>query len=173
MRNIFLSCLRQKINYYSNGCKIVAPNALFSLSQKLQGVIPVLRHWDLFCKPIGFLHYLLSFQCMTLEPVFFFFWIPVSRAQLYEHCGLRLAGGGHPSSETLGSRKIDRKQAHYTTFSMKLTKNWIPVLRTGMTMSATQITYKSQCSYSCASRAGMTLKGGLLVFHVNNGMQGV
>ncbi|MDR2045753.1 MAG: hypothetical protein LBP77_02045 [Rickettsiales bacterium] len=79
MRNIFLSCFRQKINYHSNGCKIVAPNALFSLSQKLQGVIPVLRHWDLFCKPIGFLHYLLSFQCMTLEPVFFFFWIPVSR----------------------------------------------------------------------------------------------
>ncbi|SRR6266576_1586499 len=73
MRNIFLSCFRQKINYHSNGCKIVAPNALFSLSQKLQGVIPVLRHWDLFCKPIGFLHYLLSFQCMTLEPVFFFF----------------------------------------------------------------------------------------------------
>jgi len=119
MRNIFLSCFRQKINYHSNSCKIVAPNALFSLSQKLQGVIPVLRHWDLFFKPIGFLHYLLSFQCMTLEPVFFFFWIPVSR--------------------------------------------------TGMTMSATQITYKSQCSYSCASRAGMILKGGLLVFHVNNG----
>ncbi|WP_411131026.1 hypothetical protein [Wolbachia endosymbiont of Tettigetta isshikii] len=82
---------------------------------------------------------------------------------------MRLLGGCHPSSETLGSRKIDRKQAHYTTFSMKLTKNWIPVSRTGMTMSATQIAYKSQCLYSCASCAGMTLKGGLLVFYVNNG----
>ncbi|QIT36543.1 class I SAM-dependent methyltransferase [Wolbachia endosymbiont of Brugia pahangi] len=46
----------------------------------------------------------------------------------------------HPSAPsflshclTLGSRKIDRKQAHYSTFSMKLQKNWIPVSSNGMT----------------------------------------
>ncbi|MGL9758610.1 MAG: hypothetical protein ACR5LA_07315 [Wolbachia sp.] len=31
---------------------------------------------------------------------------------------------------TLGSRKIDCKQTHYTTFSIK---SWIPASRTGMT----------------------------------------
>ncbi|MDR1139220.1 MAG: UDP-N-acetylglucosamine--N-acetylmuramyl-(pentapeptide) pyrophosphoryl-undecaprenol N-acetylglucosamine transferase [Rickettsiales bacterium] len=59
--------------------------------------------------------------------------IQVADAQLCEHCGLSLPEGCHPSSLTLGSRKIDCKQAHYTTFSMKLPKNWIPVSSTGMT----------------------------------------
>ncbi|WP_265036018.1 hypothetical protein [Wolbachia endosymbiont (group A) of Anomoia purmunda] len=36
----------------------------------------------------------------------------------------------HPSAQTLGSRKIDCKQTHYTTFSIK---SWIPVSSTGMT----------------------------------------
>ncbi|WP_406831484.1 replication restart helicase PriA [Wolbachia endosymbiont (group A) of Anomoia purmunda] len=47
--------------------------------------------------------------------------------QLYEHCDLVLPRGCHPS---LGSSKIDCKQAHYTTFSIK---TWIPVSSTGMT----------------------------------------
>ncbi|GFR24454.1 primosomal protein N' [Trichonephila clavata] len=47
-------------------------------------------------------------------------------AQLYGHCDLGLPRGCHPS---LGSSKIDCKQAHYTTFSIK---TWIPVSSTGM-----------------------------------------
>ncbi|KAG8156013.1 hypothetical protein JTE90_028683 [Oedothorax gibbosus] len=50
--------------------------------------------------------------------------------QLYEHCDLGLPRGCHPSAQTLGSSKIDCKQAHYTTFSIK---TWIPVSSTGMT----------------------------------------
>ncbi len=38
--------------------------------------------------------------------------------QLYEHCDLGLPRGCHPSAQTLGSSKIDCKQAHYTTFSI-------------------------------------------------------
>ncbi|MGL9717666.1 MAG: M23 family metallopeptidase [Wolbachia sp.] len=41
--------------------------------------------------------------------------------------------GCHPSAQTLGSGKIDHKQAHYATFSMKPSKNWIPASRAGMT----------------------------------------
>ncbi|MDE5062686.1 replication restart helicase PriA [Wolbachia endosymbiont of Drosophila tsacasi] len=47
--------------------------------------------------------------------------------QMYEHCDWGLPRGCHPS---LGSSKIDFKQAHYTTFSIK---TWIPVSSTGMT----------------------------------------
>nr|WP_237350086.1 hypothetical protein [Wolbachia endosymbiont of Cylisticus convexus] len=36
----------------------------------------------------------------------------------------------HPSAPTLGSRKIDCKQAHYVIFSMKLLESWIPVSST-------------------------------------------
>ncbi|MFP3020445.1 hypothetical protein [Wolbachia endosymbiont (group A) of Pogonocherus hispidulus] len=54
---------------------------------------------------------------------------------------------------TLGSSKIDCKQAHYTTLSIKLPENWIPVSSTGMTPPAT---YKLQCSYSYVSSTGMT-----------------
>ncbi|MGL9778928.1 MAG: replication restart helicase PriA [Wolbachia sp.] len=50
--------------------------------------------------------------------------------QLYGHCDLVLPRGCHPSAQTLGSSKIDCKQAHYTTFSIK---TWIPVSSTGMT----------------------------------------
>ncbi|WP_410530026.1 hypothetical protein [Wolbachia endosymbiont (group A) of Ennomos erosarius] len=49
--------------------------------------------------------------------------------QLYEHYNLSLPEGCHPSAQTLGSRKIDCKQTHYTTFSIK---SWIPVSSTGM-----------------------------------------
>ncbi len=40
-----------------------------------------------------------------------------------------------PQCVTLGFSKIDYKQAHYATFSAKLTKNWIPASRTGITLS--------------------------------------
>ncbi|WP_265026300.1 hypothetical protein [Wolbachia endosymbiont (group A) of Bibio marci] len=37
---------------------------------------------------------------------------------------------------------------------MRLRQGWIPVSSTGMTPFAVQFTFKNECSYSCASRAG-------------------
>ncbi|WP_265034616.1 MULTISPECIES: hypothetical protein [unclassified Wolbachia] len=57
---------------------------------------------------------------------------------------------------TLGSSKIDCKQAHYTTLSMKLPENWIPVSSTGMT-SEVNVTYcNTRSSNSCVSATFMT-----------------
>ncbi|WP_224721450.1 Mur ligase family protein [Candidatus Wolbachia massiliensis] len=53
--------------------------------------------------------------------------IPTRDTQLYKHCDLSLPEGCHPR---LGSSKIDYKQGHYTAFSMKLLKNWVPVSAT-------------------------------------------
>ncbi|MBA8770454.1 hypothetical protein HCR16_05070 [Wolbachia pipientis] len=57
---------------------------------------------------------------------------------------------------TLGSSKIDCEQAHYTTFSMKLQKSWIPVSSTGMTPFAVQFTFENECSYGYVRDTGMT-----------------
>ncbi|WP_265026447.1 hypothetical protein [Wolbachia endosymbiont (group A) of Bibio marci] len=56
----------------------------------------------------------------------------------------------------LESSKIDCKQAHYTTLSMKLPENWIPVSSTGMT-SEVNVTYcNTRSSNSCVSATFMT-----------------
>jgi len=42
--------------------------------------------------------------------------------------------------QTLGSSKVDREQVHYSTFSIKLSKNWIPVSVTCMTPDRSRMT---------------------------------
>ncbi|WP_374698830.1 hypothetical protein [Wolbachia endosymbiont (group B) of Limnophora tigrina] len=69
MRNFFLSYFRQKVSCHSNGCKIVAPNALFSSSQC------VIYNCTDICSKNNVLNIIagfasnakVSFQCLTLE----------------------------------------------------------------------------------------------------------
>ncbi|MGL9732537.1 MAG: hypothetical protein ACR5KW_00620 [Wolbachia sp.] len=97
----------------------------------------------------------------------------MSNTQLYEHCDLRLSERYYSNSEALESRKIDRKQLHYITFSMKLIKNCILVLCIGMIIfiytNYLQVIIFVQL-YTCA---GMILKNELLLFYINNDMQGI
>ncbi len=65
-------------------------------------------------------------------------WIPASSAGMTEKERAKAAPiGCHPSSLTLGSRKI---QAHYATFSVKLPESWIPASSAGMTGENFEVT---------------------------------